>query len=700
MGICLLSRGLIFASLLRLAFAGAVYTVCDTIEGHGFYDAFNFEAIADPTHGRVNYVDCTTAKKLGLTVATSNSFILRADDKTILSPNGPGRNSVRIRSNKAYTTHVAIFDVNHMPEGCGLAASDDVFLAKAIWETFEADWPDSGEVDIVEGVNNIGPNQAHLHTGPNCSIPETIDQLGTVLTTNCDAAVNYNSGCGSSFNYAPKSFGPEFNQAGGGWFAVERTNEHISVWYWGRQDWSTPIDVRIGSYVIDTSRWGTPSAYFPNTDCDIASHFGPNNIIIDLTFCGDWAGSPSIYNASGCPSTCVDFVNNNPEAFSGAYFQFSSILCIGPESHKSAVPQRIRLKKDPGIPKLPDLKHRNVEKQKTHTVCDNSDAHLSTDPDADAVMASEPTLSSLAILASTAQEEYDGPPSSASGPSQKTKEQMRRHYVRALHKVIDESDIIVLVLDARDPEGCRSRLVEEEVRRRESEGKRLVFVLNKIDLVPRENAQQWLRFLRHSTPTLPFRSTASNQRSNLSSATAPALLRLLKAYKPTAQSITVGVVGFPNVGKSSLINSLKRSKVCAVAARAGHTKELQTVQLERGIKIIDSPGVVFDEENDDQGTSSGRLQKGSVLLRNVIKVEDVQDPIAVVEEILSRTESGTLQRIYNLPEFSSTLEFLTMFALSSGRLLKGGTPDVLSAARQVLMDWNQQKIPYFSVPPM
>lgn len=106
-------------------------------------------------------------------------------------------------------------------------------------------------------------------------------------------------------------------------------------------------------------------------------------------------------------------------------------------------------------------------------------------------MAAEPTLSTLAQLAADADaasnahslhDHLPDDPSSSTGAGSrtKTKEQLRRYYLKALHQVIDQSDIIVLVLDARDPEGCRSRLVEEEVRRREAEGKKLVFVLNKI----------------------------------------------------------------------------------------------------------------------------------------------------------------------------------------------------------------------------
>lgn len=67
-----------------------------------------------------------------------------------------------------------------------------------------------------------------------------------------------------------------------------------------------------------------------------------------------------------------------------------------------------------------------------------------------------------------------------------------------------------------------------------------------------------------------------------------------------------------------------------MAAQPGHTKELQTIQLERGLRIVDSPGVVFDDA-EDLFDSAGRVlaAKGSVLLRNVVKVDDVEDPIAI-----------------------------------------------------------------------
>ncbi|KAF9528602.1 glycoside hydrolase family 16 protein [Crepidotus variabilis] len=292
----------------------SAYSLVDNIVGTAFFNSFDWQAIADPTHGRVNYVDQNTAKSQNLSYASADTFIVRADYKTVLSSSGAGRNSVRIRSKKTYTNHVAVFNVRHMPQGCG--------TWPAIWEVKESNWPTGGEIDIVEGVNDQAPNAATLHTAPGCAMPASRSQTGSSTQLDCNTQVNGNAGCGVKFP-AASSYGPSFNSNGGGWYALERASTYIKVWFWSRNDGSVPAEIKNGASTATPTNWGTPTAYFPNTSCNIPNYFQEHNIIINLTFCGDWAGG--VYGSSGCPSTCVDYVNNNPGAFQNAYFDIASL---------------------------------------------------------------------------------------------------------------------------------------------------------------------------------------------------------------------------------------------------------------------------------------------------------------------------------------------------------------------------------------
>lgn len=163
----------------------------------------------------------------------------------------------------------------------------------------------------------------------------------TTVSTDCNANDNGNVGCGvKSSDQA--SYGPAFNKVGGGWYAMERTTSYIKVWFWERSSTSAPFDVSGDLSSISTSNWGEPTAFFPNTDCNMATSFGSLNIIINLTFCpcnsfspqflsfilhlgGDWAGQSSVYASSGCPATCDVYVAANPSAFTNAYFDFASL---------------------------------------------------------------------------------------------------------------------------------------------------------------------------------------------------------------------------------------------------------------------------------------------------------------------------------------------------------------------------------------
>jgi len=174
---------------------------------------------------------------------------------------------------------------------------------------------------------------------------------------------------------------------------------------------------------------------------------------------------------------------------------------------------------------------------------------------------------------------------------------------------------------------------------------------------------------------------------------ADTLMALLGNYcrnKEIKTSIRVGVVGLPNVGKSSLINSLKRSRACPTGATPGVTKAMQEIQLDSKIKLLDCPGLVL---------ASGNMSDASVALRNAIKVETLADPVTPVVAILGRVPRAHIMLQYGIGAFEDTAEFLAKLAIQMGKLKKGGVPDRTMAARIVLGDWNTGKIKYFTHPP-
>ncbi|KAF6764291.1 endo-beta-glucanase [Ephemerocybe angulata] len=304
---------------------GTKYKLSEEYVGEEFLDLFEFEAIADPTHGRVEYVNSEVAWDEGMVVAEPDSFLLRPDSKSVLSSRGPGRKSFRLKSRHQYGAGtVMIFNIRHMPEGCG--------TWPAVW-TVGMPWPQMGEIDILEGVNDEGPNHVTLHTSHSlyplqtqgCDMPNNRLQTGQSTKDTCGIGflgTDY-VGCGVKVG-ASNSYGPAFNRNGGGWYAMERTESFIKVWFWARSSDDTPSGVLESSLWIDTNKWGPPTAYFPsNRYCDLNAKFGLHNIVINLTFCGDWAGNT--YRQSGCPSTCIDYVNKNPSAFKKAYFDFHSL---------------------------------------------------------------------------------------------------------------------------------------------------------------------------------------------------------------------------------------------------------------------------------------------------------------------------------------------------------------------------------------
>ncbi|KAF9000447.1 P-loop containing nucleoside triphosphate hydrolase protein [Cyathus striatus] len=321
-----------------------------------------------------------------------------------------------------------------------------------------------------------------------------------------------------------------------------------------------------------------------------------------------------------------------------------------------------------------------------------------------------------------------------------------------LQSVLDKADVVIEVLDARDPLSFRSGFLEESLAAKgRKKGKKVVFVLNKIDAVPRESVTAWLNYLRTQTqnPTFAFRSASAFLPSRPETIVkkgkgkgvaptddaigAEGLLSCLSDFAKTkgkGKELNVAVVGLTNAGKSSLINSLLHApalEVYTVPAATVPTRTPSTTLLPqeatlslpdgREVRFIDTPGLAFEyipshseesdeegegaeeaEEEAEQGETPVQVRARDILTRCRGRIDRLKDPLPPVEHVLSRSNVEDLMLLYSLPMFEkgSPESFLISIARSQQLVRKKGRLDTNGAAKIVLRDWNVGKFARWS----
>ncbi|KND89754.1 putative endo-1,3(4)-beta-glucanase [Tolypocladium ophioglossoides CBS 100239] len=301
---------------------GAVATkwqLTETYDATNFFDKFDFITGASPNGGLVNFQSKADALNKGLVAYQGNEVYMGVDYHTVVTGSNRKRDSVRIESKARYNHGLFIARFTHLPENkCG--------LWPAFW-TYGENWPVDGEVDIIEQWNNAQWNQPAIHMADSAKygqcLMDGVGQSGNVLTSNCDndfqdPPIQWgNQGC-----VAADHSGPWATRDG---VAMEWTSEFIKLYSW---HWSN-VPSNIGDDAPDSASWGTPVVYLKNKQCDIDDHFSNQKLVLDLDFCGNPAGNPSVW-ASSCAAvtkqeTCEDYISNFPGDFSEAFFKLKDI---------------------------------------------------------------------------------------------------------------------------------------------------------------------------------------------------------------------------------------------------------------------------------------------------------------------------------------------------------------------------------------
>ena len=252
----------------------------------------------------------------------------------------------------------------------------------------------------------------------------------------------------------------------------------------------------------------------------------------------------------------------------------------------------------------------------------------------------------------------------------------RGKYPELIIKIIQDSDIILEILDARFIEETRNLEIEGEIIKQD---KKLIYVLNKSDLLLNPKLKKI-----NLSPSILISCKKRGEIKKLRNLIKISSKKIKKQFE---EKIIVGIIGYPNTGKSSLINLLIGKNSAGVGSEAGFTRGIQKLRLDEDIMLLDSPGVIPEEKYSH--TEKEKISKQTIAGGR--SYSQVKDPELVVAKLILDYPQ-ILEKFYNIQTQGDSEILIEELGRKKGFLKKGGFVDENRTAKFILRDWQTGEI--------
>lgn len=248
----------------------------------------------------------------------------------------------------------------------------------------------------------------------------------------------------------------------------------------------------------------------------------------------------------------------------------------------------------------------------------------------------------------------------------------RKRFPSITEKILNEADIIIEVLDARFVKDIFNPEIDNFIK---SKNKKIIHAINKSDLISLENIEE-----------MPDKSVLISCKDRRGINELRNIIKIVSSQLKK-EKIIVGILGYPNTGKSSLINALIRRGSAPVSSQAGYTKSMQKLKLADSIFLLDSPGVIPRKE---YSTTEGKKIAGHARI-GARTYSNVKDPEHAVVELMGKYP-GVLEAYYKIYSNGDSEILLEELGRQKNMLKKGNEVNADQVARLILKEWQEGKI--------